>query len=36
VAPLASHEEGGRRDTAITREQLSAKDNWLGRAGLAA
>jgi len=29
VAPLASHEEGGPRDTAITGEQLSAKDNCL-------
>ena len=32
VAPLASHEEGGRRDTAITREQLSAK-TWPGWSG---
>jgi hypothetical protein len=32
--PLASHEEGSPRDTAITREQLNAKDNclaWLVR-----
>ena len=29
VTPLASHEEGGPRDTAITREQLNAKDNCL-------
>jgi hypothetical protein len=34
VTPLASHEEGGPRDTAITREQFNAKDNclaWLVR-----